>query len=31
MILAHVAPGAVFKRCCMRAGRFDGILRDYYF
>src|SRR5262245_48538128 len=30
-ICAHAAPGAGFKRCCLRSGRYDGAQRTYYF
>jgi hypothetical protein len=26
----RVAPGGVFKNCCLDSGRFDGVARDYY-
>jgi hypothetical protein len=29
-ISAHADPDAVFKRCCMPGGRFDGSQRDDY-
>jgi len=31
MIRARAGPGGGFKRCCLRSGRFDGVLRQYYF
>jgi len=31
MTPARAGPGAGFKKCCMHSGRFDGVLRDYYY
>ena len=31
MIYARAARDAAFKRCCLKAGRYDGALRSYYF
>jgi hypothetical protein len=28
---ARVAPGADFKRCCMKTGQFDGSPRNHFF
>jgi hypothetical protein len=30
MISARAAPGAAFKKCCLRSGRFDGSERKDY-
>ena len=31
MISAPAARGGVFKRCCLKSGRYDGALRNHYF
>src|SRR5467141_2297269 len=31
MTCVRVARGAGFKRCCLRAGKYDGSNRDYFF
>jgi hypothetical protein len=30
MTLAHAAPAAGFKHCCLRSGHYDGAARDRY-
>ena len=30
-IHVHADRAAVFKKCCMRTGYYDGVLRDVYF
>jgi len=31
MTFAPAAPDAGFKRCCLKAGRYDGTLRNDFF
>jgi len=31
MIYALATQGGAFKNCCMRLGKYDGMLRDDYF
>ncbi len=31
MIYVRVVQDVGFKNCCLRKGKFDGSLRDYYF
>ena len=29
-IHVHAVPDAGFKNCCLRSGRYDGVLRNHY-